>query len=322
MLETTLARRRLLFGRRHRDPADVSVELFRIEASAGAGPALRCKLEESLARPVRQHPRELAEVDLGVERVELCRGDQCHEVRSGVSVVVAATEQPGLAPDGDCPQCALGAVVVHHESAIANEGLERITEALDAGDDAGRRNARKAEPCERAEALTEGIPRSEEHAAIDGSLEDGVERPRLWSGDRDRGTEVEEEIGGSLREVSAQRRPVDRAGRGVPRRSIDVARHGRERRVFERGKGSPLASDVLVAEDAAGFTGTGGADGKLPALGITPYDPRPTGTELGLTPQDTGLDRAATYRGAFENGAPALWTTGWTAGNAAGLIAD
>jgi hypothetical protein len=41
-----------------------------------------------------------------------------------------------------------------------------------------------------------------------------------------------------------------------------------------------------------------------------------------LSPQDTGLDRAATYRGAFENGAPVLWTTGWTAGNTAGLIAD
>jgi hypothetical protein len=82
------------------------------------------------------------------------------------------------------------------------------------------------------------------------------------------------------------------------------------------------AADVLVQEDAAGFSGKGGLDGKLPALGITAYDPRPTGTELGLPPQDSGLDRAATYRGAFENGAPVLWTTGWTAGNAAGLIAD
>jgi hypothetical protein len=81
-------------------------------------------------------------------------------------------------------------------------------------------------------------------------------------------------------------------------------------------------SDVLVNENASGFTGQGGGDGKLPTGGVTPYDPRPTGTELGLTPQDSGLDRAATYRGAFENGAPVLWTTGWTASNAAGLIAD
>ena len=84
------------------------------------------------------------------------------------------------------------------------------------------------------------------------------------------------------------------------------------------------ATDVLVAENAAGFTGQGGADGKLPAGGISPYDPRPTGDCLlsGLQPQADGLDRAATYRGAFEPGAVELWTTGWTATNAAGLIAD
>jgi hypothetical protein len=81
-------------------------------------------------------------------------------------------------------------------------------------------------------------------------------------------------------------------------------------------------SDVLVAEDAAGFTGAGGADGKLPTGGVSPYNPRPTGTELGLSPFGSDLDRAATYRGAFEFGATTLWTTGWTAGNTAGLIAD
>jgi hypothetical protein len=82
------------------------------------------------------------------------------------------------------------------------------------------------------------------------------------------------------------------------------------------------ASDVLVAEDAASFTGQGGANGKLPVGGVSPYDPRPLGTDLGLTPFGSDLDRAATYRGAFENGAVTLWTTGWTAGNTAGLIAD
>jgi hypothetical protein len=81
-------------------------------------------------------------------------------------------------------------------------------------------------------------------------------------------------------------------------------------------------SDVLVAENAAGFTGQGSGSGKLPTGGVSPYDPRPSGTDLGLTPQEAGLDRAATFRGAFENGAPILWTTGWTAGNTAGLIAD
>jgi hypothetical protein len=90
---------------------------------------------------------------------------------------------------------------------------------------------------------------------------------------------------------------------------------------YDNASGS---TDVLVAENAAGFTGQGGGDGKLPAGGITPYDPRPTGDCLlsGLEPAGEGLDRAASYRGAFEPGAVELWTTGWTAGNAAGLIAD
>jgi hypothetical protein len=85
------------------------------------------------------------------------------------------------------------------------------------------------------------------------------------------------------------------------------------------------ATDVLVQEDpAANFTGKGGATcpgpecGKVPFTGqLAGYDPRPIlGGDCdlpGLRPQDTGLDRAATYRGAFEPGAIELWTTGWTA---------
>jgi hypothetical protein len=84
------------------------------------------------------------------------------------------------------------------------------------------------------------------------------------------------------------------------------------------------ATDVLVSENVTGFTGKGGADGKLPVGGLGAYDPRPTGDCLlpGLAPTGPGVDRAASYRGAFEPGAPILWTTGWTAANAAGLLAD
>jgi hypothetical protein len=90
---------------------------------------------------------------------------------------------------------------------------------------------------------------------------------------------------------------------------------------FDNASGT---SEVLVAENAAGFGGKGGADGKLPTGSVTAFDPRPTGDCLlqGLEPNGPSVDRAASYRGAFEPGAPILWTTGWTAGNAAGLIAD
>lgn len=72
----------------------------------------------------------------------------------------------------------------------------------------------------------------------------------------------------------------------------------------------------LVQEDPVGFNGK--------AFGGTPYDPRPAGAgaDCGVTPKVKGLDRAATYRGAFPAGPAPLWTTGWTALNLAGQLAD
>jgi len=51
------------------------------------------------------------------------------------------------------------------------------------------------------------------------------------------------------------------------------------------------------------------------------YDPRPAGAgaNCGITPRLPGLDRAATYRGAFPPGQP-LWTDGWTVLNHVGLL--
>ena len=70
----------------------------------------------------------------------------------------------------------------------------------------------------------------------------------------------------------------------------------------------------LVQPDPIGF------DGKT--FGGTPYDPRPAGAgaDCGVTPSVAGLDRAATYRGAFPAGPAPLWTTGWTALNLAGQL--
>jgi hypothetical protein len=88
------------------------------------------------------------------------------------------------------------------------------------------------------------------------------------------------------------------------------------------GDNVATAAEVMVKEDPpATFTGKGNAAGKVAGF-AGPYDPRPTGTDVGIPPQDTGLDRAATYRGAFENAATQLWTTGWTAANQGGLLAD
>ncbi len=90
-----------------------------------------------------------------------------------------------------------------------------------------------------------------------------------------------------------------------------------------------LVNDVsflgLVKEDQT-FNPTGDAAGKLvSSLKPSPIDPRPSsvgGVTGGVPPRGPGLQSSATFRGAFAVTAPTLWTTGWTALNQAGLLAD
>ena len=67
--------------------------------------------------------------------------------------------------------------------------------------------------------------------------------------------------------------------------------------------------------------------GRLTPAGA-PYDPRPNaastvaGIGCGVSPSRGPLDRAATYRGAFTQTAPELWTDGWSTLNIAGVLAN
>ncbi len=87
----------------------------------------------------------------------------------------------------------------------------------------------------------------------------------------------------------------------------------------------PSVFSGLAKEDQT-FDPTGDAAGKLVAsLKATPMNPRPnlTGGTVGcVAPQNPGVDRSATHRGAFVRTAPTLWTTDWTAMNIGGLLAD
>lgn len=81
----------------------------------------------------------------------------------------------------------------------------------------------------------------------------------------------------------------------------------------------------LTVEDIS-FNPTGNASGKLDStLKVSKINPRPafslTGLTGGVPPQGPNLE-SATYRGAFNRTATTLWTTGWTALNKAGLLAD
>lgn len=74
------------------------------------------------------------------------------------------------------------------------------------------------------------------------------------------------------------------------------------------------------------FDPTGDVNGKLvSSLKAAPIDPRPafafSGVIGGAQAQGLGLE-GVPFRGAFSRTAPTLWTTGWTAMNIAGLLAD
>ncbi len=87
-----------------------------------------------------------------------------------------------------------------------------------------------------------------------------------------------------------------------------------------------LATDLLVNDDTT-FDPTGDASGKLAAsLKSAPIDPRiaagvPLNVRAGCpNPRGRGLT-LSTFRGAFAQGV-GLWTTGWTALNKSGLLAN
>jgi hypothetical protein len=55
------------------------------------------ELEVAVAGPVAEDAEQVAQVRLGVEPVQLARGDEREEVGGGLGVVVAADEEPGFA---------------------------------------------------------------------------------------------------------------------------------------------------------------------------------------------------------------------------------
>ena|ERR1700722_7909231 len=100
---TCLVRRRLLgrgFRPRHGEVAEGQLELAGIQAGACGGPVAGRELEVPVGGPVSQDADKVAEVELGVEPVELARADQREEVGGGLGVVVAADEEPSVSTDG------------------------------------------------------------------------------------------------------------------------------------------------------------------------------------------------------------------------------
>jgi hypothetical protein len=79
--------------------------------------------------------------------------------------------------------------------------------------------------------------------------------------------------------------------------------------------------------DPRGFFGAAAPNPSLGRLvaGGAPINPRPAGVgpaglACGVMPTRSMLDRSATYRGAFTQTSPELWTDGWTTLSIAGLL--
>src|SRR5262245_6699569 len=96
------ARWRLLLGRREQrrrdgEPHDLVLQLDVHETSTRLSPVLRGELEVAVARPLREHAEDIAQVCLGVEAVQPTGAHQREEVGQALGVVAAAAEEPGLA---------------------------------------------------------------------------------------------------------------------------------------------------------------------------------------------------------------------------------
>ena len=134
--EIRSTRRRLLLGRRGDrlgdiQRADFGRELARVEASAGSCPVLGGELQVPVPGPVGQDAKDVAEVLLGIEAVQAGRGDQRQEIAGAGGMIVAADEEPGLAPHRDLPQLPLRRIIVWSESAVVEKARERVLLADD-----------------------------------------------------------------------------------------------------------------------------------------------------------------------------------------------
>jgi len=66
-------------SRRHRERAELRLELFGVEARARSGEVQWGELEVPVPGPVRQDAQHVAQVGLGLEAVQLARGDEAEE---------------------------------------------------------------------------------------------------------------------------------------------------------------------------------------------------------------------------------------------------
>src|SRR4051812_49436443 len=121
-------------------PEDVGVEpLLSVLVLEGLLPVDGGQVEDAGAGPAREQAEEIAEVAPGLDVVELAAREQGDEGCVDLAGVVAPDEQPVFSAHRFTPEGALGAVVVHGQTAVVEEALkgdtlvERVADGLGRG---------------------------------------------------------------------------------------------------------------------------------------------------------------------------------------------
>ena len=88
---------------RDREPADLELELIRIEACARGAPVAKSQFDVAITWPERQDAEHIPQIHFGVELVEPCGGDQGKEIGGSLTMIVTANEQPSVTACGESP---------------------------------------------------------------------------------------------------------------------------------------------------------------------------------------------------------------------------
>ncbi len=111
--------------RGNRDRTEGLRERGGVERSVGPAPVLRRKLQDARARPARQDAKEVAQVELGVERVKLRGGNQRKPRAGDTGVRLRAEEKPVVAAERDVPDLKLGEVVRERDVTVVEKPTKR-----------------------------------------------------------------------------------------------------------------------------------------------------------------------------------------------------
>ena len=110
----------------NRDVPERPRELGGVESRARRRPILRGKLEDAIRRPAREDTKDVAEVVLGIERVELRGSDEREPRARDERVGFRSEKEPIVTAYSDMPDLKLGEVIRNRDMPIVEKSTERL----------------------------------------------------------------------------------------------------------------------------------------------------------------------------------------------------